>query len=74
MEDSIRPAQSPEALESRSDEALRVLIEKAQAILTQREEARKKQAWDQIQAIAKANGLNVSAAKKRGRPAKKTKG
>lgn len=73
MEDSIRPVQSPEALESRSDEALRALIEDAQAILTQREEARKKQAWDQIQAIAKANGLNVSAARKRGRPAKKNK-
>lgn len=74
MDDSIRPAQSPEALESQSDEALKALIEKAQAILTQREDARKRQAWDQIQAIAKANGLSVSAAKKRGRPPKKTKG
>ena len=73
MNDSIRPAQSPEALERQTDEALKALIEKAQAILMRRKDARKKQAWEEIQVIAKANDLDVNLEKKRGRPAKKAK-
>ena len=48
------------ALDQASDDELHVLISKAQALLTQRENSRKREAIAKIKDLARAHGLNVA--------------
>ena len=48
------------ALDRASDDALQELISKAQALLTERENNRKREAIAKIKALAKAHGLDVA--------------
>ena len=48
------------ALDQASDEALQELIGKAQALLTERENNRKREAIAKIKELAKAHGLDVA--------------
>ncbi|SDO98058.1 hypothetical protein SAMN05216196_1155 [Lutimaribacter pacificus] len=62
------------ALDQASDDALHDLIGKAQALLTQRENSRKREAIFKIKELAKAHGLDVTiepTKRGRGRPRKK---
>jgi hypothetical protein len=74
------PVSSPAAdkknadtLERLSDEALKALITEARAVLARREAARRKDALQQIRALAKEHGLALDVkgpVRKRGRPPK----
>ena len=48
------------ALDQASDDALNDLISKAQALLTERENSRKREAIAKIKELAKAHGLDVA--------------
>lgn len=48
------------ALDQASDDALHELIGKAQALLTERENSRKREAIAKIKELAKAHGLDVA--------------
>lgn len=67
------PTQQPidtKVLDQASDEALQQLISKAQALLAERENSRKREAIAKIKELAKAHGLDVAIAPrntKRGR-------
>ena len=74
MDEFARQTPTTESLDSRSDDALRDVIDQAKGILETRESERKKQAVAEIRRIAKEHGLDVAIdkpARKRGRPAKK---
>ncbi len=63
------------ALDQASDDALHDLIGKAQALLTERENSRKREAITKIKALAKAHGLDVAIEPrntKRGKRQRKT--
>ena len=60
-------------LDRLGDEALRDVINRARALLANREERRKKEALDDIRRIAKAHGIDIAIrkpARRRGRPPK----
>jgi hypothetical protein len=76
MTDADALPRSEGTLEARSDEELATMVARAQTILEQREQERKKRALEQIQDLARSAGLTVSVTKKprRGRPPKKQQG
>ena len=64
---TIAPSTQPfdtQALDQASDETLHELIGKAQALLTERENSRKRDAIAKIKELAKAHGLDVAIAPK----------
>lgn len=64
---TITPSSHPldtKALDQASDEALHELIGKAQALLTERENSRKREAIAKIKELAKAHGLDIAIAPK----------
>ncbi len=73
MDNSVASAPLAEDFDSRSDDALRDIIDQARSVLKARENERKKQAVSEIRRIAKQNGLDVAVgkpARKRGRSPK----
>ena len=76
MNEPILMPPPDDGLDNKSEAELTALIARAQAKLVQREQERQKRTMEQIQQIAKANGLRVTITKqsRRGRPSKKTQG
>jgi hypothetical protein len=76
MNEALPATPGADGLEAKSEAELAALIAKAQEALARREQERQKRAIEQIQEIARANGLSVTIAKqsRRGRPPKKTQG